>query len=315
MKGVRKRRFTGALVVAGGGGRGPRWARLAPAARLAAAAGLAGLLVSVPAAAQGRAPPPPSWVGDAAALGVNGLLGGLTAGLVQEARGGSFQDGFTRGFAGGIVVYGGKRVAVQQFGGAGLVGRQLSAVGSSVIRNASDGRPSLERLVLPVGPVRLYLSQRHGEPFARARLDLATVVAAGYAVRAPELEWDPRESLSSGALVFRAENLLLRGEGDAEIGASGITRAGAIYASDIIALDFAEDVQHERVHVIQFDQFFLTGTDHAEDWLLHRLPGGGIAARYVDLNLSNLVTTGLAEAFKNYYQRPWELEARYLSQR
>lgn len=277
---------------------------------------LAALLVA-PTSLRGqdRPPPAPSWVGDAAAVGVNAFLGGLTAGVVQELRGGSFSDGFTRGALGGVVVYGGKRVAVQRFGGAGLLGRQIGALGSSVIRNASDGRPTLERVVLPAGPLRLYLSRRPGDAPARLRLDAATTIAAAYAVAEPELEWDAAESLSSGALVFRVEDLLIRGSDGVERGAAGITRAGTIYVSDLPGLDLAEDVRHERIHVIQFDQFFLTMTDHPEDWALRKVPGGGWVSRYVDLNLSNLVTTGLAEAFKNYYQRPWELEARYLSQR
>lgn len=269
-----------------------------------------------PATAQRQEPPldVPTWVGDAADLGVNALLGGLTAGVAQKARGGSFQDGFTRGMAGGAVVYWGKRLAVQNFAASGLVGREVAAVGASVVRNAADGRPSLQRVMLPVGPLHLYL-EGNGSPRLRARLDLATLAAAAYGVAEPELEWDAASSWSSGAPVFRVRNQLLRGEGGREIGAAGITRAGTIYLSQLPGLNYPEDLRHERVHVIQNDQFFLTWTDPVEDALLQRLPGGRWVSRFVDVNLSPLVTSGLAEVFKNYDRRPWELEAEFLARR
>jgi hypothetical protein len=280
--------------------------------------GAALLPLAPPAAGQAIEPPldPPRWVGDAAGLGVNALLGGLTAGLMQSARGGSFQDGFARGMLGGAVIYAGKRVAVERFAGAGLLGREVAAVGVSVVRNAAEARPSLERLMLPLGPVRLYV-HTDGGLRVRPKLDAATLLAAGFAAAAPELEWDAGDSWSTGAPVFRVEDLLIRGRADeenpTEIGASGITRAGAIYLSDVPGLDYAEDFAHERVHLIQNDQFFWMWTAPAEEWLLERIPGGERVGRYLDLNLSPLVTRGLSLTFRNYERRPWELEAEFLA--
>ena len=45
----------------------------------------------------------PSWAAHAAVLTTNMVVGGLTAGLIQELRGGSFKDGFTRGALGGSI--------------------------------------------------------------------------------------------------------------------------------------------------------------------------------------------------------------------
>ena len=281
--------------------------------------GAALLWLAAPAAGQSVEPPldPPRWVGEVTSFGVNSLLGGVTAGLMQEARGGSFADGFTRGALGGALIFGGKRIAVERFAGAGLVGREVAAVGSSIVRNAADARPSLERLVLPLGPVRLYVQRDSAGVRVSPRLDLVTALATGYAVAVAELEWDAADSWSSGAPVFRVEDRLIRSRGDEqgprEIGAAGITRAGAIYLSDIPGLDYAEDFAHERVHVIQYDQFFWTWTSPAEEWLLERVPGGRRLGRYLDLNLSPLVTQGLQLAFKRYEHRPWELEAEFLA--
>ena len=93
-----------------------------------------------------RAAGPPTWVGELAFLSGNAALGGLTAALIRELRGGSFWEAFLDGALGGAVVY-----------GAGLAGREVAAVGTSIVRNASDGRGTLEQLVLPIGVARLYL--------------------------------------------------------------------------------------------------------------------------------------------------------------
>src|SRR5262245_30296029 len=69
----------------------------------------------------------PSWAAHAAVLTTNMVVGGLTAGLIQELRGGSFKDGFTRGALGGSITYAGKWVSSERFDGAGFLGRQINA--------------------------------------------------------------------------------------------------------------------------------------------------------------------------------------------
>ena len=44
-----------------------------------------------------------------------------------------------------------------------------------IVRNASVGEPALEQLVLPLGPVRLYLD-RAGAPSVRAKIDLNKLI-------------------------------------------------------------------------------------------------------------------------------------------
>jgi hypothetical protein len=72
---------------------------------------------------------------DGAALGwdvtfaaSNALLAGMTPGVSQRLRGGQFGDGFARGAVAGAVAYVGRRMGAEQFDGAGLLGRQVSAV-------------------------------------------------------------------------------------------------------------------------------------------------------------------------------------------
>jgi len=267
-------------------------------------------------------PPAPGWTTQLATLGANSLLSGVSAGLMQYLRGGSFQDGFTRGAMGGALIYTGKRIAVERFDGAGLIGREVGAVGASVVRNAADGIGSFERVVLPVGPVRLYLST--ADQFkVHPRLDLSAAAWLTYAVLEPELELHWGDSFSAGTPVFRTANkLIVQGasnadeENDRRFHALGVAPSGLIfrsfipaYGSKVLDRTFA----HERVHVLQSDQIFLTITDPAEDWLMDRTGATRALGQVIDLNLSVQVMTALRPLFPEYRSRPWELEASYLT--
>lgn len=259
----------------------------------------------------------PSWVGQFTILSGNAVLGGLTAGVLQRARGGSFRDGFTRGFFGGATVYAGKRLSVEDFDGAGLLGRQVAAVGSSVVRNASDGRPSLERLMFAAGPLRVHVDRREGWHF-RPTLDATATVTALYALAEPELKLDAGASLSAGAPVFRVEEKLLVGVfGDQE--AAGLELGFNMFLSQIerFGPEYHRRVfAHERVHVLQGDFFFLAWSDPIIGHLAERIPGGARVRPYVDVDLGDLMI-GILEvtAFRAYERRPWELEAEWLGRR
>lgn len=273
------------------------------------------LLPSVRAQDGAATDPPlfvPDWAGDFTALSANALIGGLTGGVAQKLRGGSFRDGFTRGALGGSISYGGKRLAAQSFAGAGLLGREVAAVGSSVIRNAGDGRGTLERIALPLGPVRLYLSQAPGERRAHLRVELMTLFWAAYAAATAELEWDASGSLSAGTPVFRAPDRLVRFAGDST-DTGGLALGGTILLSDFAGVNTRTTFAHERVHVLQYDQVFLTVTQPFEHWLLEALPGGSSVNRYVDISLAPLLVGALAPPFGEHDARPWELEANFLA--
>jgi hypothetical protein len=255
----------------------------------------------------------PSWTGELAVLGGNMLLSGVSAGVLHRLKGGSFGDAFLRGAAGGAVVYGGKRIAVERFGGAGLVGRQVAAVGSSMVRNAGVGLGALEQVVLPVGPVRLYLQQ--AAPYVRPRLDLYSTGWLVYALTEPELRFDAVMSLSAGAPVFLTKNRIFRIDADTAI-AHGIAEAGVILLIDVPAYgrDFARQLfEHERVHLLQMDQVFTYVTGPSEERVLAATPGLRRIAPYIDVNLSGALLRVLNGMIPEFLDRPWETEAIFLS--
>ncbi|MGQ0562544.1 MAG: hypothetical protein ACT443_11800 [Gemmatimonadota bacterium] len=257
--------------------------------------------------------PAPRWVGQFTVLSANAVLGGLTAGLFQELRGGSFKDGFTRGALGGAAIYAGKRVAAQRFSGAGLLGRELAAVGASVVRNASDGIGSFDRLILPAGFTRIYWNRAEGA--VTVKLDVATAAFTAYGVLEDELAFDARASFSGGAPVFRTDNEIIT-FGTGEQHAAGVSRAGVVLRAFVEPwgeefLDRA--LAHELVHVVQDDQLFITLNDHLDDWAFAQLGPAKRLSRYIDLNISSEVLVLLARWIDDHADRPWEMEAIYLT--
>jgi len=251
----------------------------------------------------------PTWAGELASFGANAVLGALSGGIMQELRGGSFRRGFVRGFAGGTVIYVGKRLAVERFDYSGLIGRQVGAVGGSMVRNAGEGRGVLERLYLPLGVARLevYTSTGH----LQLTPDLTAIGWTVWAVTQAELTLDRAASFSAGTPVFRTDNQVLIAHGDTTH-SSGITNSGVIYIVGIPALGpvvSRKQLEHERVHVLQEDQLFLTITDPVEESLLRQLPWLGRWAGRVDVNLSSELLRTLARWFPKHLERPWETEA------
>lgn len=256
----------------------------------------------------------PTWAGELAAFGGNAVLGAISGGIMQELKGGSFRRGFTRGFAGGSVVYVGKRLSVERFEASGLIGRQVAAVGSSMVRNAGEGAGMLEKLYLPLGVARLEVHTPTGH--LQLTPDLTALGWTIWALTQPELSFDRSASLSAGTPVFRTDNKALRVHGDTAL-ISGVTNSGVILAVGIPALGpvvTRKLLAHERVHVLQEDQLFLTVTDPLEELVMRQLPFlGGWAASRVDINLSTELMRRLARWFPKHLERPWETEAIFFS--
>ncbi len=239
------------------------------------------------------------------ALGINAALGGLTAGLMREMRGGSFWEGAWPGMLGGGIGYMGKHVAAERFSGAGLIGRQVGAVGASVVQNASEGRAMFERLVMPLGPLRFYVETTR-TPRVRAKLDLAGAVMVGWAVNHRGVDLMLAESVSSGAPVFAVDETV---NGDW----AGAHVAGVVLLRDFPGLDhLLAALPHERVHVLQYDQSFVLWSAPAEGALFSTIPGGGLVNSYLDLSL-NAAVFGIFNVILPYDSRPWEKEAYMLS--
>lgn len=256
------------------------------------------------------------WEAEASTLAVNALLGGVAAGTVRLLRSGSFLDGFAVGAAGGALVYAGKRIAVEPWDGAGLAGREVAAVGTSIIRNTADGRPPLQRLVLPVWIGRLYVTTgpRLG---VQPRLDLLGAAATAYQAVSASSTFDLRRTLSSGAPVFRVY--------EDGLGWLGFQRAGVVLLRydtgyrgieeqlpDDMLVPLERSFSHERVHVVQLDQAFLLLTAPAEDWILEQDEDAAALHRWIDPGVLTAVLY-IPELLVPYERRPWEREADFLA--
>ncbi len=199
-----------------------------------------------------RAARPPAWAGELAVLSGNAALGGLTAALIQELRGGSFWEAFLDGALGGAVAYAGKRIVVERFYGAGLVGREVAAVGTSMVRNASDGRGALEQLVLPIGLARLYLwgdSTSALPMHAQVKFDVLTLLATTYLGLRKDFDFDVSASISAGTPVFfTREPWAERGWIASQVGGVIWLRSSP-HASDLNAEVPAVFAHERRTHV------------------------------------------------------------------
>jgi hypothetical protein len=241
----------------------------------------------------------------AVAIGANLALGGLTGGIGEGLRGGSFWRGFARGAAGGGLVFVGKEVSAQRFSGAGLLGRELGAVGGSVVNNAAAGRPMFSRIVLPVGPVRLYAQPGAPDPL-RLKLDAAAVVGLAIAATRPGARLELQASFSSGAPVLE----YAREPGSPERAAH---QAGVIMmGDDLQGEERRRALGHERVHVLQYDFAFLAWSQPVEAWAAERIPEAGTLYRYVDLG-ANAAVFSMLNALVPRRSSPWEHEAYFLS--
>jgi len=285
--------------------------------------------VAVSSRAQADLTPPgqprtPRWVGHFTVFAANGLVGGLTAGIVQELRGGSFQDGFSRGFLGGALIYLGKRVTVGKWAGAGFAGREVAAIGTSVVRNASAAEPSLARIDLPLGPLpaRLGITVDDSRDL-RLRLDIVSAAWLLYGLLEPRFELDVGEALSSGVPVFRAVggSVLERGQP-----ALGVAVARNIFLSDPTASGgpvgttpdpaLRQTLHHERVHVLQQDFFLAAWSEPLTNAVFQRVAPGRWVPAHLAVDGLWWVMPSLRRWIyspQDAYRFPTELEADFLA--
>lgn len=241
------------------------------------------LVLSAPAQASGQ-----SWLRSwedteqRKHLAANAALGGTAAGIAASFRGEPFVPAFWRGAGGGGLAYVGKWVAVHRATGAGLLGQQITSVGSSITGNVVAGRGSFDRVALSVGPVRAYVGREVDG--VRWKLDVPALGAAVWtAVDGGRLHL--RESLSRGAFVFAS---------DRNYGLPGTISYQTLEGSRVPR--DGEALPHEQVHVLQWDQSFLSLGAPMEDWLATRFPRFGRPLGRLDFNLPALFTVPLLAA-------------------
>lgn len=186
-----------------------------------------------------------TWTEEVGFAATNAFVYGLLAGLGALLDERDFSEAFVRGAVGGLVGYGGKRVAVARFDGAALVGRAIHGLGVSIA--ASDANQGLipREVLLPLGALWVSVDRRTSA--VSARLDVPTAYWLTYGLIESRLSLHWGRSLSSGTPVFMTQSSELRD-------ASGVTAAGVVFLEQRPEIEAV--LTHELVHVLQYDMSY-----------------------------------------------------------
>ena len=239
---------------------------------------------------------------------INAAIGGLTAGTWQALSGKSFWRGFARGSGGGFAVYVGKAIISDGRPVSWWTGRQVAAIGSSVVANAAQGRAPLQRITIPVGPLRLHFNPR-ARLAPSASLDLASTVTAVVVATRSGNRLAIQESFATGAIVFLAPEV-----SDAIGGsvANVVTISELAPDGEFPPLEDKRDIMsHELIHSAQYDFVLTAWGDAVQAAIVRKLHLSGRITRYVDFNVL-LPLQFAANGLIPYDKRPWEREARLL---
>jgi hypothetical protein len=286
------------------------------AAALAATAPLSGAL------AQGQSPPPePVPVSEQMVrplssrdrvghLAVNGALGGFSAAMFALARGKNPWRAAAVGFGGGIALGVGKQVAGRRFDGSGLIGRQLAALGTSVVRAASEDTMVV---IVPLGPMTLEIRPSAVDR-VRPRVNLVGAGTVLYYVIRADTRLDLGATLSAGAPVFRFPTETVS------------TRDGIIFGrmdfgtivlgTPPLVLDAQRrmTLPHEGIHVVQYDFLEQALSLPPERAILRKLGATEGWQRHVDVGVISVLLAGILQMHMDYDDRPWEREAVMLTE-
>lgn len=265
---------------------------------------IAGALLSVLTLAPSAAEAQREIRDRAANLAANSAIGGIAAAARAALAGRNPARAFLRGAAGGLVAGAGRQVAASRFDGAGLLGRQISAAGISIVRSATADTAAL---LVPVGPLKLWIVPR-SEDRVRARLNVAETTALLYYVARSDARLDGGATLSAGAPVFRIpERTFTTRDGEA-LGRmdAGVILLGA--ADEPYAAELDYPLAHEAVHVLQLDFATEVLTGSVETWAVRRVFGES-AARRIDAGVLSPLLMGGVNMVTSYRDRPWEREA------
>jgi hypothetical protein len=235
----------------------------------------------------------PTWAVDVGVAGANIAVGALTAAATAAIRGEDVSEAFLKGAAGGAVVFAGKRVAVERFDGAGLLGRQIASVGAGLVVDGGHGREWFREVWLPIGPAWLQVRPEGGR---RARVNLREAGVLIWAATRSELDFDLGRSVSNGAPVFVARRHRIESDSD---GVSGLASGGVILLG-VTDLDWEVVQRHENIHVIQHDYVLTTLERPVEQWVWDRVAGRNVP---VDLGL---LTHPIFDPLRNVREREAE---------
>lgn len=229
------------------------------------------------AALQNRLPAPSETAGSIAALSVNTFAGALTAAVrsLFEDRS-NLPRAVVKGALGGGVSYLGKRVAVESWTAAPLVGRVIHAAGASLVAQAAVPTGNLlDSLQFLIGPVSLHLSLDR-RPGISVNAREVLVLASAFAMN--DLHFDREYSLKALTPVFRTRHTRIR-SGDRFT--SGTTVGHAIVLDGLFVDQGDAAFPHEVVHLLQFDFLLVAWDQPLERALRSRVPGTGWVPRWL----------------------------------
>lgn len=246
----------------------------------------------------------------AGSLLVNGALGVATVGVRQVITGQFSWRGLAQGAAGGMVMSAGKQITGTGFAGSGLVGRQVNAVGISLV--ASAHKDTLV-LFVPLGPFSLEARPRV-ERRLRPRVDAADFAVLLYNLLDGPTHLDWGATLSAGAPVFgRPGDQMPLG-----YDAAGFALMGTVFLSDDLEWTVSERrrlLAHESIHVLQWDAIRQLVSFPVERAAVQHLPILRHAGRYVDAGILAPGMMFLVASQIPYEKHPWEREAYRLTGR
>jgi hypothetical protein len=253
-----------------------------------------------------QAPTPPAQVTVRTRMenvAINGVIGALTGVVWATIRDSQRWKGAEQGLVGGVLMSVGRQTAASPFNGSGFLGREVSAVGVSLV--TSTGQRSTT-FTFPVGPVSLEFDQHEYDWRLNVTDFLLTIGMTFY----PSTRFDVGKSLSSGVPVFRIRRTDFGQIGDLDLTAAQL--GGTILLSRN-ALDSltgrADAIYHENVHILQEDYFEDAITLPAERAVIRPLPFGRRFLKHLDLGVLGPVLGGQISRLIPYRSRPWEREA------
>ena len=239
-------------------------------------------------------------------LAANAAIGAAVSGVRAAVRRRPVAPALARGLAGGVALGAGKQLAARRFGGAGAVGRLVTAAGVAAVYTAPGD--SLAAF-LPVGPVTVEL-RPGARDRVRPRVNGWTTAVLLVALFDANSRLDAGASLDAGAVVFRRRSGAMPWGG----GELGFAFPGVVFVSDR-AEDAARRlvVAHEAVHVQQWDAYHAAVTRDAERALVGRVPGGARVLRWLEPDVLAPLSVWAVAEWVPYARQPWEREAFWLS--
>jgi hypothetical protein len=236
-------------------------------------------------------------------VAINGVLGALTGVVWATIRDSRNWKAAEQGLVGGVLMSLGRQTAASPFNGSGFLGREVSAVGVSLITSVGERSTTF---TFPVGPVSL----EYGEHEYDWRLNVTDFLLTIGMTFYPNTRLDVGKSLSSGVPVFRIRRIDFGQIGDVDLTAAQL--AGTILLSRN-AFDpltgKADAIYHENVHILQEDYFEDAIALPAERAVIRPLPFGRRFLKHFDLGLLGPVLGGGISRLIPYQSRPWEREA------